>query len=178
MEVKDILLGVAAVGSAVLSGYTFTKVKELNDKLDEGIDTIAKACEGQIDISDTIIEKAVDRAVEKQARDASERALHKIDHEIADYVHKVVDEAYDSVKGDVKRELDKQVQNVDIKSIQRKVVDEAAEKAQEKFKSDLDDILKQYNKKLDDVGTIYDSIAASLKGREKNDGGLNVKIGG
>lgn len=178
METKDLLLGLIAIGSAAVAGYEVFKMKQVDEKINDGINTIARACEGQIDISDTIIEDAVDRAVEKHAKLAASNAIVQIKHDILEEVRKEVNKAYDNVEADVKKELERQVANVDIKSIQRKIVDEAAEKAQDKFSSDLDDILKQYNKKLDDVGTIYDSIAASLKGRETKSEGLSLKIGG
>lgn len=182
MNGKDILFGMIGIGSALLAGYSLHKLMKVNEKLenkiDAGVDTIAKACEGQVDISDTIIEEAVDRAVEKHAKLAASNAIIQVKQEIMAKVREEVNKSYKNVEDEVKKELERQVANVDIKSIQKKVVDEAAEKAQSKFSSDLDDILKQYNKKLDDVGTIYHSIAEQLKGRETKSEGLSLKIGG
>lgn len=183
MEAKDILLGVVSVGAAVASGFGFYKLKkletEINEKIDKGVETIAKACEGQIDISDTIIEEAVDKAVERNAKVAASTVIDQVHHDILVEVRSAIEEATADVSGDVKKELEKQIGELDIKDIRKSVVKKAADQAQEKFTKDLEDILEQYNKKLNDVGDIYDSIAASLKAREdKKSEGLSLKIGG
>lgn len=176
MEGKDILLGLISIGSAVVAGYSIYKLREAQKKIDDGVEKISEAV-GEIDISDTIIEDAVTRAVEKNAKLASANAVVQVKHDILQEVRKSVDDAYEDTQAEVKKELEKQIGEVDLKDIRKKVIDEASEKAQEKFSSDLDDILQQYNKKLDDVGKIYDSIAKSLEARKAADG-MTLKIGG
>lgn len=178
MEAKDILLGMISLASAAVAGYAIYKLKETEKKIDDGVEKIAGAV-GEVDISDTIIEEAVNKSVDKQVKVASAQAIVQVKHEILEEVRKSVKEAYGDTKDAVKKELESQIKDLDMDDIRKSVVNEASEKAQKKFDSDLDDILKKHSDKLDEVVKIYSGIENVLsQNRKGSSEGMTFKIGG
>ena len=105
-------------------------------------------------------------------------------------VRKSVDLAYENTKLDVKRELTRQITNVDISGIKRDIIeeakrkiadelddaietikstfedelDEAKEKASEKFETELDSISTRFNNDLERGSKIYKVLSDKLSG--------------
>lgn len=137
-------------------------VNETASKLSEGID---------VDISAEIVNEAIERAVNRQVQKAVDVACADAVKIITDDVHNQVKgtltRSYDEIKYGVKLDLENQLGEVDISGIRNQVVNEARAVAAEKFKNDLDEVLEEYNAKLNDVGKIYRSIAETLNPSNK-----------
>ena len=160
-----IIGGTAVAVSIGWSTYQQNQLKKQIDKLTGKI---------HLDVEDTYVCEAVDRVIDrevnKKINTAANKAIDEAKKEITKQVNKEVKAAYADVRKDVKAELTKQVGEVNINSIRKEVIEEAREAAVEKFKGDMDDVLKSYAADLDNVRKIHESIANTLSGSNERRG--------
>ena len=185
MTNDKLILCILGIGSAVVAGLAWYNSKKAQDSaesiqngFDDAINKIANGI-GRVDISNTIIEEAVDRAVEKSVAVASASAISQVKNDILREVRKSVNEAYGDTKDAVAKELERQIGNVDISGIRKEAIAKARDAAQAKLASDMDDILKDYNNKLQSISKVYDSVADALANRNgPKKEGMTFTIGG
>lgn len=166
-----IIGGGAVLISVGWAAYQQNQLKSQIDKLTGKI---------HVDVEDTYVCEAVDRAIDrevnKKINSAANRAIEETRKDISKQVSKEVKSAYSDVKKEVKAELMKQVGEVNINSIRKEVIEEARTAAVDKFKGDMDDVLKGYAADLENVRKIHESIANTLSsGHEKR--GTTFTIG-
>lgn len=156
-----IVFGIVGIGYSI---STLEKMNKIHDIVEKATDDLSKSID--IDVSNAIIERAVDKAVNEEVgnavRRAAEKAVSEIKSDIHAQVRMAVTSAYVDVKDSVAKELDRQVDKVDISKIKEEVIERAKEAAAEKFNENLDDILEKFNDDLDNVNKIYKSIARSI----------------
>lgn len=152
------------VATVIYAIATTTKLRRVADKLDVTVKDLAHT--DSIDIPqrmvDCAIEKAVDREVTKQVQKACDTAVSLVRKDMQSQVRSTVNDEFESLKGNVSKEINKQISNLDISAIKREVIAEAKETAAEKFKHDLDDILDKHNEELENVTRIYGAIADKI----------------
>lgn len=157
-------------GGAVLfsigwSTYQQNQLKKQVDKLGNKI---------HIDVEDSYVcnavDRVIDREVNKKINSAANRAIEDTKREMSKQISKEVKAAYSDVRKDVKAELMKQVGEVNINSIRNEVIEEARIAAVDKFKGDMDDVLKSYSADLENVRKIHESIANTLSGGNEKRG--------
>ena len=164
---------VLAIGSLVTSGvalifaaYGASKMIKAAKKLECAVDDIAEDID--IDIPDSIVEEATNKAVEKAADHAAQITAAKITHEFDDTiraeVHKAINKERESMKSEIKDHITKKIGYIDISDIQEEVKNEAKSEVAERLKGDLDGITASYNEQLNNIKTIYSSIAKDMKG--------------
>lgn len=157
---------VASVASIIFAAKAAKKVKKTCDKLDVAIDALSDNVE--ITASDEVVEEAVKIAANRYAHDAVRNIqsdiLRDTRKEIASEVKKSVDMAYANLKAGVKEELERQIRDIDISGIKKQVIDEASEKAKDKFSNELDAIAARFNSDLESSSKIYKTIADKLGG--------------
>lgn len=166
----NMLLGVGIIAGWVGTiVYAIDAHKKLNDvagKLDTSVEDLAR--KSRIDIPDKVIQDAVmdaaDRKYDKAMMDATKTAIQKARNDIDSKITAVVNQEFEAQKSEVAKELRHKINSLDISTIRKQVVEEAKDTAAEKFKSDLDDILKKHNEELESVTKIYSSIAEKMGG--------------
>ena len=141
------------------------KLKQISNKLNVAIDDTINA---GIDIPEQMIEESLDRCIEckysTELRSVCKQATQKVRNDIYEQIKTVVNDEFDKQKTEVAKELRNKINSLDISNIRRQVIEEAKDAAAEKFKSDLDDILKKHNDELESVTKIYASIADRMGG--------------
>ena len=156
-------LGLAAIGAAFMA---VKKIGELNKALSNAVSKIEDGIE--VDISDDLVKEATDRAVTKAASNAATSAVAAVRNEFASEIRSEVRHAVEaeksSLRSDIKEQIKKEIGYIDISEAKKEVIEKASEEALEKFKSDLDAILVNHNKELEQIQKIYGNIANTLKG--------------
>lgn len=174
MNGNSVAYFIAAVGLGGAVAYTIYNQKELNKSIDKMTGKV------NVDIDDPYVKEVVDRAVDREVSRkisvASNKAIESVRSDIVMEVKRNVNSAYSDLKGDVKKEIQRQVKDISIDSIRQEVLEEAKVAAVDKFKDDMDVILKGYNSDLENIRKIYANIAKTLEtGNEKK--GTTFTIG-
>lgn len=174
------ILGLGGIAAGLIGvGYalgTRKKLNDISDKLDKSIDELSDSVE--VDIPQSMIDKAVERAVDREVqyevKSATVKAVSDVKQDIHKEISRSVNAAYSDVKGSVTEELRKQVARVDINEAKREVIRDAKETASQKFESSLDEILEKFNGDLNNISTIYRSIATAIT--KNNDSGKDITL--
>ena len=159
------LIPVACIGVPVISagasiGTAVWKQKKLNEAME--------MLEGKVEINvdDNYVKHVIDQTIKnnvnKKIDEACTTAVYKVKSDIYTEVQKSVKAQYADLKASVKKEMERQVGKIDIDDIRKEVIEEAKEKAAEKFDNDLEKVLEKYNENLDNVNKIYENIAKTL----------------
>lgn len=158
---SDKMLGILGIGVGIAGLYFAARTAE---KMEKAVNDLSKNID--IDVSDSIVGKAVEKAVDHAAGEAvsreSRNAVERIRSDIHREVRAAVDSAYADLKDEVAKELHKQVANVDLKRISDEITEKASEKVMARIDDDLDDILDKYNGHLEKVTKVYSSITDTL----------------
>ena len=168
MYTKDELISAGiVVGAGFVFGssiYLLFKMNKLVKVVNATTDTLADGLE--IDVPESMIKYAVEKAVNREVKAEVEKIGYDIRRESKDSIKKQVsvsvDEAKSGIKSSVETEIKKQLFDLDITDMKREVKAEAKQKVMDKFEGDLDSILEDFNKNLENVTKIYDSIATSV----------------
>lgn len=156
----------AGIAGLITAAYAIKELMDAKKKLSEAVEKVTGDI--NVDISEAIVKEATDKAIERAADRAAQLAVSSIKHEFDDdirsEVRKAVDECKSSLKSDIKDRIEKQIGYIDISEAKREVIEKASAHAAETFKSDLDTIIANHNKELEQMQKIYGNIANTLKG--------------
>lgn len=167
-------IGVPVISSGACIGTAIWKQK----KLDEAM----KMLEGKVEINvdDHYVKHVIDQTIKNNVNskidDACNTAVYKVKSDIYAEVQKSVKAQYADLKASVKKEMERQVGKIDIDDIRSEVIEEAKEKAAEKFDNDLEKVLEKYNENLDNVNKIYENIAKTLAGANEKKSATTLTI--
>lgn len=129
------------------------KVRTLEKRLEQKVDGIANSLD--IDVPDEIVEAALKKAADSYAKTSilaiERRVIDDYNATIRSEVRKSVELAYDNTKSDVKRELTKQVSNIDISGIKREIISDAKEKVEEELEDALKTMKDKFEEELEDA---------------------------
>lgn len=177
-KVKKTIICVAGVATACIAIYCGFKIHGLCKTVDLSLLDLKKAT--HVDISDKLIEKATkeaaEHAAEKVARRAAEEVAEDVSKSIRAQVAEAIKNSYSAIKSKVAQEVKDQVSRMSIDDLREEIKDDAKELIQEKLEADMNDILHDYNKQLESVGKIYDSIASKLSASTDTAGGKNINL--
>lgn len=141
-----------------------TKMAKVSNRLDQSIESLADGAE--IDIPETMVNKAVERAVANATRDAARSAINSAMVEIKSEIHNKVSEAvkkeYNSIKDKVLAEATIAASKIDAAKVRKDVEEAAKEAALEKFDDNLDDILEDFRGNLQNSTKILQSVQSAL----------------
>lgn len=155
--------GVASMMGSV--GFGIYKQKKLEEAITKISDDIS------VNLDDALVREMAERAIKKECAwrmdSAADRAIAGVQAEITKQVREAVNKEYTDIRASVKKEVEKQVGNINISAVRKEVIEEAKNTAAEKFKDDLDSViestLEKYNANLNQIKTIYESIANTLQ---------------
>lgn len=179
----DIAIGVVGLAASVFGvGYAIGQRKKLND-ISEKIDRSVKELSSNIDvdISETVVNRAVTKAIERETELAANRAttnvVNAIESDISSQVRKAVNETYQDIKKSVVEETAKKVEKIDISALKKEVVEKAKEAAADKFDDSLDEVLSDFKDNLGNVTKIYQSIANAFPNSNGTSKGISFSLG-
>lgn len=162
-----VLGGIAAIGYAV---YNTNKLSKTSEKLDMTLDDISKKT--NIDVEQSIVDKAIERAVDRRVASATNEAVKRIREDIhssiSNTVKKEVEAQYKLVSDEVSEKISSQVAAIDEYAFKEKVMRKAEDKIIKKFDGSLDGLLGDFNRRLSSVSKIYENIEDTLGGRHRN----------
>lgn len=160
-SLMGVVVGLIGTGFAI--GSTL-KMRKLAGKLDRTVNQVIDSSE--IELSETVVNKAVAKAADKAAAKAVTSATKEVIGAIkADISKQVSDEVYKSysdVSAAVKTRVATEVAKIDRGRLSSEIRKEAKEAVLSKFSNDLDDILEKYNTDLSNISKIYQSISSSI----------------
>jgi type VI protein secretion system component VasK len=152
------VVGIMGVGYAI---GTHTKMAKVSDRLDRGIDELAKNMD--IDIPEELTNKALEKAVAIEAKKAVEKAaseaLSELKRDIHATVSIAVDREYESIKDTVLKKATDEASKIDAARVRRDIEKAAYNAAMDKFNDNLDDALGKFNDNLNNLSKIYSSMA-------------------
>lgn len=179
----DIAIGVVGLAASLFGiGYAVGQRKKLNDiseKIDRSVDELSSNI--NIDISETVINRAVEKAIERETAVAANRAttnvVQAIESDISGQVKKAVDDTYQDIKKAVVGETAKKVEKIDISALKKEVIEKAKEAVADKFDDSLDDVLSEFRGNLESVTKIYQSIANVFPNATSVGKGITFSLG-
>lgn len=148
------------------SRWSNKRLEKVCDNLDRAVDDLVDK-DLNIDISHEIVESVVERQVSAfvnstmptYVANARTEAVKSFKAE----VQREINAQYNDIKSEVRREVADKVKHIDINDIKKQVIADAKQEAANRFHDELDDVLSKFNRQLEDVGTIYSSIADKMK---------------
>lgn len=160
----NILIGLAGLVGVGYAIGTHTKMAKIAARLDRSIDDLADGTE--IDIPETLINKAVEKAAKDEARRAVEaatkEAVEQVKNDIHSKVQREVEKEYDTIKDSVLKEITVSASKIDVDRVRRDVEEAAKKVALDKFDDNLDNILEKFNENLSNTSKIYSSIREAI----------------
>lgn len=161
-----ILLGVVSfVGYITKAAYNMNSVAA---KVGKSVDEITRST--HVDVSEAVVNEAVRQVAEREASRIVERAVsatvNAVRDDIRSKVKAAVDKAYSGVEDDVRRELKRKAQQLDIDDLKAEIVEKAKKDASEKLDAAMDDILEEFNGNLKNIRKIYSSISKAVTGND------------
>lgn len=171
----------AAIGITSLGclGYSMIREHRLNKALQNAISRVDEMTEVRISegIVNRGVSQAVDREVGKVARKAAEAVEENIRQQVERKVNSVVVNRYSELQEIIAMKVAEEAAKINKDDLIESVTEMAKEQVAEQFESKLDDILEGYNKSLDNVGKIYQSIADSMsKKTESASKGIKLEL--
>ena len=175
---KDIFLGCLAIAGFGFGIYGAVQCHRMASMVKAGVSKVNELT--SVDISQAIIEdavtKAADRETERAVRQVVNRTVQNMGEEVSRRVKAAVSEQYGTLSKTVKAEIAKKAADIDMDVLREEATERAKEMIEENFGDKLDYLLATYNKNLENVGTIYQSIADSMTAN-KAKSGVTLNVG-
>ena len=156
-------IGLMGVGYAI---GTHSKMARISENLDRSIDELAGKT--PVDIPNDMMARAVEKAVAYEVKKTVGKATDGIMADIKRDIHKQVNDAvegeYSNVKETVLEELVNAASRIDVSRVRSDVERAAKEHALAKFDANLDGIVEDFTKQLNNTSKIYTSIADAMTG--------------
>ena len=173
-EILYITIAAVGVGAAAYCGYHYHKTKKMIAGATKHINDLT-----EVTVQDNIIENAVRMAVDREADNATRRVVESMGKDISEQTAKKVGDAvaqsYSKIKSGVAEAIAKKVADIDTHEILEDATEKAKEMLLSKFDGKLDGLMTDYQRNLDNVGKIYQSIAASMADKAGKD--VTFKLG-
>lgn len=119
-----------------------------------------------IDVERNVIDQAINGAANREVGRTVSRAMRAVEDGIVEEtqkrVHAAVQQSYGKIQKAITDAIAKEAANVNKDDIMREATERAKDLIVEKFDGKLDDLLSEYNRNLDNVGKIYQSIAKTM----------------
>lgn len=161
------LTGIAC-GAAIYCGVKNWQTRKLVNAATKHISDLTA-----VDVEQSIVDLAIRDATNREVSRAVTSALLKVESDISEEtarkVKGAVQQSYGKLQKAVTDAIAREAAKVDKDDIMREATERAKELMIEKFDGKLDNLLEDYNRNLENVSKIYQSIASSMtdkKGKE------------
>lgn len=155
---------ICVVGSVAIALISRKQVKETADLIDKSVKDLKDL--DAIDVKEAVVNKAIEAAVEKRVQEITGRVYAEVKAETTRKANAWVDDTikgmYDTIADDVVKQIAREIAKIDQTKLKKDVTAEAKKIIVEKFDGQLDDQLMEFNKNLENVGKIYQSIAQKM----------------
>lgn len=172
------------IGLCVLAGASVIAAVYCHRQMKKTVKLVSKAAEGVaeltvVDIQHDIVDMAINNAANREVGRIVNRAVHNVEdemiHQTQKYVRDAVKESYGKLSKTVSDAIAREAAKVDSNQIMEDATEKAKEMLLEKFDGKLDGLMIDYQRNLDNVGKIYQSIASSMADKSGKD--VTLKLG-
>lgn len=172
------------IGLCVLAGASVIAAVYCHRQMKKTVKLVSKAAEGVaeltvVDIQHDIVDMAINNAANREVGRVVNRAVHNVEdemiHQTQKYVRDAVKESYGKLSKTVSDAIAREASNVDSNQIMEDATEKAKEMLLERFDGKLDGLMSDYQRNLDNVGKIYQSIASSMADKAGKD--VTLKLG-
>ena len=172
------------IGLCVLAGASVIAAVYCHRQMKKTVKLVSKAAEGVaeltvVDIQHDIVDMAINNAANREVGRVVNRAVHNVEdemiHQTQKYVRDAVKESYGKLSKTVSDAIAMEAAKVDSNQIMEDATEKAKEMLLERFDGKLDGLMSDYQRNLDNVGKIYQSIASSMADKAGKD--VTLKLG-
>lgn len=172
------------IGLCVLAGASVIAAVYCHRQMKKTVKLVSKAAEGVadltvVDIQHDIVDMAINNAANREVGRVIKRAVHNVEdemiHQTQKYVRDAVKESYGKLSKSVSDAIAREAAKVDSNQIMEDATEKAKEMLLERFDGKLDGLMSDYQRNLDNVGKIYQSIASSMADKAGKD--VTLKLG-
>ena len=162
--VGKVLEVVCVVGGVAVALFSRKQVKETAELIDCSVKELSDmdTIEVKEEIVNQAIEKSVDKQVEKITSKVYQRVYNETLRRATEWVDSTIKGLYSSISEKVTKQVATEVAKIDQEKLKKDVTVQAKQIIVEKFDGQLDDQLVEFNKNLENVGKIYQSIAQRM----------------
>lgn len=168
-----VLLTGASVITAIYCHTQLKKAVRLMSKAAESVSDLTV-----VDVQRDVINRAIEHATNREVGKAVCRAMSDVEHELTREtqrrVRTCVEQNYGKLQKAVTDAIAREAAKVDKDDVMREATERAKDLIVEKFDGKLDGLLEDYNRNLENVGKIYQSIASSMADKKGKDVTLNL----
>lgn len=159
------------IGLLVLSGASVLAAVYCHHELRRTVRLVSKACDhvGEltvVDIQHDVVDRAINNAAAHEVGRAVNHAVRCVEDDLARQTQKcvrdAVKESYGKLSKSVSDAIAREAAKVDGNRIMEDATEKAKEMLLERFDGKLDGLMSDYQRNLDNVGKIYQSIASSM----------------
>ena len=172
------------IGLFILTGASVIAAVYCHRQMKKTVKLVSKAAEGVaeltvVDIQHDIVDMAINNAANREVGRVIKRAVHNVEdemiHQTQKYVRDAVKESYGKLSKTVSDAIAREATKVDSNQIMEDATEKAKEMLLERFDGKLDGLMSDYQRNLDNVGKIYQSIASSMADKAGKD--VTLKLG-
>lgn len=159
------------IGLLVLSGVSVLAAVYCHHELRRTVRLVSKACDHVaeltvVDIQHDVVDRAINNAAAHEVGRVVNHAVRCVENDLARQTQKcvrdAVKESYGKLSKSVSDAIAREAAKVDSNQIMEDATEKAKEMLLERFDGKLDGLMSDYQRNLDNVGKIYQSIASSM----------------
>lgn len=159
------------IGLLMLSGVSVLAAVYCHHELRRTVRLVSKACDHVaeltvVDIQHDVVDRAINNAAAHEVGRVVNHAVRCVEDDLARQTQKcvrdAVKESYGKLSKSVSDAIAREAAKVDGNQIMEDATEKAKEMLLERFDGKLDGLMSDYQRNLDNVGKIYQSIASSM----------------
>ena len=159
------------IGLLVLSGASVLAAVYCHHELRRTVRLVSKACDHVaeltvVDIQHDVVDRAINNAAAHEVGRVVNHAVRCVEDDLARQTQKCVRDAVKESCGKLSKSVSDAIAREAAKVDGNRIMEDATEKAKEmlleRFDGKLDWLMSDYQRNLDNVGKIYQSIASSM----------------
>lgn len=159
------------IGLLVLSGASVLAAVYCHHELRKTVRLVSKACDHVaeltvVDIQHDVVDRAINNAAAHEVGRVVNHVVRCMEDDLARQtqrcVRDAVKESYGKLSKSVSDAIAREAAKVDGNQIMEDATEKAKEMLLERFDGKLDGLMSDYQRNLDNVGKIYQSIASSM----------------
>jgi hypothetical protein len=147
--------------SVIAAIYCGKKLKDVMGVVGSAVTDVSNLT--YIDVQQAVVDKAVEKAANRAASKALNGATVSIQAQIEQTVTTAVLDSKSAIKKSVTDKIAKEVARIDKSELISDIEEQAKQLIMEKFDSKLETIASEYSRNLENMGKIYQNIAATMQ---------------
>lgn len=176
-KIERIGLCVLTGVSVIAAVYCHKQMKKTFRLVNKAADNVADLT--VVDVQQGIIDRAINNAASREVGRAVNHAVRIVEDDILNETQKRVRGAVQQSQGKIQKAVTDAIAREAAKVDQSAIMEDATQKAKEmlleRFDGKLDGLMSDYQRNLDNVGKIYQSIASSMADKAGKD--VTLKVG-